>query len=195
MRSSVSVWLWVYSLSSGLGFHFSDRLWDWSWKRRQVRLRTLCWKLRREPQCRIYCTRYMHTHLIHLPTKGHFYISEKENQIHPNTLNLNLVDFLDPVCCWLYGNTHLPTVLQFILFHALNNLATWFKFSLSLFLSPPSSNSQFQVTNPDITGFRLSGEGVDDLKISPDGWLYLDKPLDWSKDDHYILMVKWVSPS
>lgn len=58
-------------------------------------------------------------------------------------------------------------------------------------LSSPSSNSQFQVTNPAVTGFRLSGEGREDLKISADGWLYLDKSLDWSKEDHYILVVKW----
>lgn len=61
------------------------------------------------------------------------------------------------------------------------------------FLSSPSSHLQFQVTNPAVTGFRLSGEGREDLKISADGWLYLDKPLDWSKEDNYILMVKWVS--
>lgn len=46
------------------------------------------------------------------------------------------------------------------------------------------------MTNPAVTGFKLSGEGWEDLKISADGWLYLDKPLDWSKEEHYILMVK-----
>lgn len=55
----------------------------------------------------------MHTHLIRLPTKGHFYISEKENQIHPNTLNLNLVDFLEPgvlLAIWEYTPAHSFTI-------------------------------------------------------------------------------------
>lgn len=39
--------------------------------------------------------------------------------------------------------------------------------------------------------FRLSGEGEEDIKISKDGWLYLEKPLDWSRDDNYIVKVIW----
>ncbi|XP_037532231.1 cadherin-17 [Nematolebias whitei] len=49
---------------------------------------------------------------------------------------------------------------------------------------------QFQVTHADVNDFRLSGEGKDSIKISKDGWLYLQKPLDWSQDDHYIFNVE-----
>ncbi|TDH11809.1 hypothetical protein EPR50_G00064980 [Perca flavescens] len=49
---------------------------------------------------------------------------------------------------------------------------------------------QFQVTHPGVSDFRLSGEGREDIRISNDGWLYLEKPLDWSRDDHYIIMVE-----
>ncbi|XP_004078163.1 cadherin-17 [Oryzias latipes] len=48
---------------------------------------------------------------------------------------------------------------------------------------------QFQTTNAGVTDFRLSGEGKDDIRISRDGWLYLEKPLDWSKENHYVLKV------
>ncbi|CAJ1062189.1 cadherin-17 [Xyrichtys novacula] len=49
---------------------------------------------------------------------------------------------------------------------------------------------QFQVTNPDVNNFRLSGEGREDIQITKDGWLFLDRPLDWSRDNHYILLVE-----
>ncbi|KAK2844546.1 hypothetical protein Q5P01_011205 [Channa striata] len=49
---------------------------------------------------------------------------------------------------------------------------------------------QFQVTNPGVNNFRLSGEGSEDIKISTDGWLYLEKPLNWSREDHYIVKVE-----
>ncbi|XP_039974065.1 cadherin-17 [Xiphias gladius] len=49
---------------------------------------------------------------------------------------------------------------------------------------------QFQVTHPGVNNFRLSGEGGENIKISKDGWLYLDKPLDWSRDNHYIMSVE-----
>uniref|UniRef100_A0A3P8UQ25 Cadherin 17, LI cadherin (liver-intestine) n=1 Tax=Cynoglossus semilaevis TaxID=244447 RepID=A0A3P8UQ25_CYNSE len=50
--------------------------------------------------------------------------------------------------------------------------------------------AQFQVKHPGVTDFRLSGEGREDIKISKDGWLYLETPLDWSTQDHYILTVE-----
>uniref|UniRef100_A0A3Q3IDD3 Cadherin domain-containing protein n=2 Tax=Monopterus albus TaxID=43700 RepID=A0A3Q3IDD3_MONAL len=49
---------------------------------------------------------------------------------------------------------------------------------------------QFQVTHPGVNNFRVSGEGKETIKISRDGWLYLEKPLDWSLDNHYIIMVE-----
>lgn len=49
---------------------------------------------------------------------------------------------------------------------------------------------QFQVTHPAVNSFRLSGEGKEDIKISKDGWLYLERSLDWSREDHYIIMVE-----
>ncbi|XP_035527563.1 cadherin-17 [Morone saxatilis] len=49
---------------------------------------------------------------------------------------------------------------------------------------------QFQVTHQGVNNFRLSGEGKEDIKISNDGWLYLERPLDWSRDNHYIITVE-----
>ncbi|XP_024654805.2 cadherin-17 [Maylandia zebra] len=49
---------------------------------------------------------------------------------------------------------------------------------------------QFQVTDPHVNNFRLSGEGGQDISISKDGWLYLEQPLDWSREEHYIIMVE-----
>nr|XP_061789780.1 cadherin-17-like [Nerophis lumbriciformis] len=49
---------------------------------------------------------------------------------------------------------------------------------------------QFQVNQPGVNAFRLNGEGSDVVKISADGWLYLDKPLDWSLNDNYIIAVE-----
>ncbi|XP_068995515.1 cadherin-17 [Embiotoca jacksoni] len=49
---------------------------------------------------------------------------------------------------------------------------------------------QFQVTHPGVNAFRLSGEGQEDIMMSKDGWLYLEKPLDWSRDNHYIIKVE-----
>uniref|UniRef100_A0A3Q0RWA7 Cadherin 17, LI cadherin (liver-intestine) n=1 Tax=Amphilophus citrinellus TaxID=61819 RepID=A0A3Q0RWA7_AMPCI len=49
---------------------------------------------------------------------------------------------------------------------------------------------QFQVNHPDVNNFSLSGEGGQDISISKDGWLYLKSPLDWSRDEHYILKVE-----
>ncbi|PWA33634.1 hypothetical protein CCH79_00007697 [Gambusia affinis] len=40
-----------------------------------------------------------------------------------------------------------------------------------------------------VTGFKMSGEGLDIFKMSSDGWLYLEKPLDWSEDTHYVFIV------
>ncbi|XP_071326262.1 cadherin-17 [Trachinotus anak] len=49
---------------------------------------------------------------------------------------------------------------------------------------------QFQVTHPGVNNFRLSGEGKEDIQISKDGWLYLESPLDWSREDHYMIKVE-----
>ncbi|XP_074540100.1 cadherin-17 [Halichoeres trimaculatus] len=49
---------------------------------------------------------------------------------------------------------------------------------------------QFTVPTPNVNSFRLSGEGREDIRMSKDGWLFLDRPLDWSRDDHYILQVE-----
>uniref|UniRef100_A0A671UKS6 Cadherin 17, LI cadherin (liver-intestine) n=1 Tax=Sparus aurata TaxID=8175 RepID=A0A671UKS6_SPAAU len=50
-------------------------------------------------------------------------------------------------------------------------------FHFALFI--PISNPQFQVTSAGVNNFRLSGEGKEDISISNDGWLYLQRPLDW----------------
>ncbi|XP_028986162.1 cadherin-17 [Betta splendens] len=49
---------------------------------------------------------------------------------------------------------------------------------------------QFQVTHPDVDNFRLSGEGEGDIRISKDGWLYLENPLKWSQDNNYVIKVE-----
>ncbi|XP_019747743.1 cadherin-17 [Hippocampus comes] len=54
----------------------------------------------------------------------------------------------------------------------------------------PYALCQFQVSHPGVNAFRLNGEGSDDIKISADGWLYLDKPLDWSQNDNYLVAVE-----
>ncbi|XP_056261999.1 cadherin-17 [Pseudoliparis swirei] len=54
----------------------------------------------------------------------------------------------------------------------------------------PYAIYQFQVTHPEVNSFRLSGEGQADIKISKDGWLYLELPLDWAREDHYIILVE-----
>lgn len=56
-----------------------------------------------------------------------------------------------------------------------------------------SFTPQFQVTDPGVNNFRISGEGKEDIKISKDGWLYLEKSLDWSRDNNYIIKVMWSS--
>ncbi|KAJ3597254.1 hypothetical protein NHX12_000782 [Muraenolepis orangiensis] len=55
--------------------------------------------------------------------------------------------------------------------------------------SVPYPIYQFQVSHPGVTGFQLTGEGQDDIKIAEDGWLYLDQPLDWARNSHYIIGV------
>lgn len=44
------------------------------------------------------------------------------------------------------------------------------------------------MTSP-VDRFRISGEGEEEFRISSDGWLYLERPLDWSREDHYVMMV------
>uniref|UniRef100_A0A3P8RRQ2 Cadherin 17, LI cadherin (liver-intestine) n=1 Tax=Amphiprion percula TaxID=161767 RepID=A0A3P8RRQ2_AMPPE len=54
----------------------------------------------------------------------------------------------------------------------------------------PFAIYQFQVGDPDVNSFRLSGEVKDDVRMSKDGWLYLENPLDWSREDNYIIKVE-----
>ncbi|CAL9705790.1 unnamed protein product [Knipowitschia caucasica] len=48
---------------------------------------------------------------------------------------------------------------------------------------------QFELKHT-VTEFRLSGEGSDDVKMSVDGWLFLQHPLNWARNDHYIIGVE-----
>ncbi|XP_015260440.1 PREDICTED: cadherin-17 [Cyprinodon variegatus] len=50
------------------------------------------------------------------------------------------------------------------------------------FLVPEGANS-----------FKLNGEGTDIFRMSKDGWLYLEKPLDWSQATHYAFNVEAVA--
>ncbi|XP_054904062.1 cadherin-17 [Poeciliopsis prolifica] len=52
----------------------------------------------------------------------------------------------------------------------------------------PHPVHQFQVP-AGVTSFKLDGEGMDIFKMSKDGWLYLEKPLDWSEQSHYVFAV------
>ncbi|XP_047455537.1 cadherin-17 isoform X2 [Mugil cephalus] len=54
----------------------------------------------------------------------------------------------------------------------------------------PYAIHQFLVTDAAVHGFRLSGEGSEDIEISKDGWLFLEKALDWSIRNHYIFQVE-----
>lgn len=49
---------------------------------------------------------------------------------------------------------------------------------------------QFQVKHQGVNRFRLTGEGRENIKISNDGWLYLERPLDWSRENNYMLTVE-----
>ncbi|KAM9723677.1 cadherin-17 [Menidia menidia] len=49
---------------------------------------------------------------------------------------------------------------------------------------------KFEVKHTGVDDFRLSGEGKDDIRMTKDGWLFLEKPLDWSRDNHYIIKVE-----
>ncbi|XP_041845193.1 cadherin-17 [Melanotaenia boesemani] len=49
---------------------------------------------------------------------------------------------------------------------------------------------QFEVEQAGVNDFQLSGEGTSHIKISKDGWLYLEKPLDWSRENHFITTVE-----
>ncbi|XP_071376349.1 cadherin-17 [Centroberyx affinis] len=49
---------------------------------------------------------------------------------------------------------------------------------------------QFQSSHPGVNGFRLNGEEGEAIMISDDGWLYLEQPLDWAQNDHYLIGVE-----
>ncbi|XP_044213889.1 cadherin-17 [Thunnus albacares] len=54
----------------------------------------------------------------------------------------------------------------------------------------PYAIYQFQATHAGVNSFRLTGDGSDAIKISKDGWLYLEKPLEWSHDASYKMKVE-----
>lgn len=49
---------------------------------------------------------------------------------------------------------------------------------------------KFAVPN-NVDGFRLSGEGTEEFEISDDGWLYVQRALDWSRESRYEMTVMW----
>ncbi|KAF7669711.1 hypothetical protein LDENG_00147260 [Lucifuga dentata] len=49
---------------------------------------------------------------------------------------------------------------------------------------------QFVAATPGVNSFRLKGEGSDAIMISDDGWLYLEKPLDWAQNSNYMIAVE-----
>ncbi|XP_053744079.1 cadherin-17 [Synchiropus splendidus] len=54
----------------------------------------------------------------------------------------------------------------------------------------PYALYQFEKKHPDVNEFRVKGEGRDIIKVSKDGWLYLDKALNWSEEDNYVVTVE-----
>ncbi|XP_062278507.1 cadherin-17 [Scomber scombrus] len=54
----------------------------------------------------------------------------------------------------------------------------------------PYAMFQFEVTQGSVNNFRLSGENSDAIKISKDGWLYLDAPLKWSENNLFNIKVE-----
>ncbi|XP_076009775.1 cadherin-17 [Genypterus blacodes] len=54
----------------------------------------------------------------------------------------------------------------------------------------PYAIYQFVPNIPGVTSFRLTGEGSEAIMISDEGWLFLDKPLDWAQSDHYIISLE-----
>ncbi|KAM9782826.1 cadherin-17 [Neosynchiropus ocellatus] len=54
----------------------------------------------------------------------------------------------------------------------------------------PYALYQFQKKHPGVNEFRVQGEGPDIIKVSKDGWLYLDKALNWSEDDNFMVSVE-----
>ncbi|XP_029958165.1 cadherin-17 [Salarias fasciatus] len=54
----------------------------------------------------------------------------------------------------------------------------------------PYALYQFRVESPGVNGFQLKGDGRNDIKISKDGWLFLEEPLDWSHEQHFIVEVE-----
>ncbi|CAN9514243.1 unnamed protein product [Ophioblennius macclurei] len=54
----------------------------------------------------------------------------------------------------------------------------------------PAYLYQFQVTDPNVNNFRLTGEGQKVLDISKDGLLMLIKPLDWSEVKYLVATVE-----
>ncbi|KAM7420743.1 hypothetical protein PAMA_015121 [Pampus argenteus] len=54
----------------------------------------------------------------------------------------------------------------------------------------PYAIFQFQVTHEGVNDFRLNEEGSDAIRISKDGWLYLEKPLEWSQNENLVIEVE-----
>ncbi|KAM6967481.1 cadherin-17 [Aplochiton taeniatus] len=49
---------------------------------------------------------------------------------------------------------------------------------------------QFHAANPDVNGFRLSGDDEGSIRISPEGWLYLERALDWDHVTAFTVEVE-----
>ncbi|XP_056142403.1 cadherin-17 [Lampris incognitus] len=49
---------------------------------------------------------------------------------------------------------------------------------------------QFQSSHPGVNGFRLRGEGSEVIRISDEGWMFVERPLDWATNNHYVVLVE-----
>ncbi|XP_029101859.1 cadherin-17 [Scleropages formosus] len=54
---------------------------------------------------------------------------------------------------------------------------------------------QFRSSHPEVTSYQVSGDTNDKIAISTDGWLYLEKPLDWAESRQHGLQVIGVEDS
>ncbi|XP_062322072.1 cadherin-17 [Osmerus eperlanus] len=54
----------------------------------------------------------------------------------------------------------------------------------------PYALYQFHAVNPDVNGFRVSGDSEGKIQISRDGWLYLEEALVWAHAHTHTLQVE-----
>nr|AAH63935.1 Cadherin 17, LI cadherin (liver-intestine) [Danio rerio] len=57
----------------------------------------------------------------------------------------------------------------------------------------PYAFFKFTSAVEDVSSYRVSGETEDKIRISSDGWLYLEQPLEWSPEKKHHLLIEALS--